>query len=50
MAGSITPPKMPLARAQATSSTARSMSWKSIGMTPARRPGAALQKSASQRT
>ena len=32
MAGSITPPKMPLARAQATSSTARSMSWKSIGM------------------
>ena len=44
MAGSMTPPKMPLARAQATSSTARSMSWKSIGMTPARRPGAALQE------
>ena len=49
MAGSMTPPKIPADRIQANSSMARSISWKSMGMQAARRPGAAAQKSASHR-
>ena len=49
MAGSITPPDRPCARAQAISSVARFMSWRSMGMHPVRRPGAAEQKSLNHR-
>jgi hypothetical protein len=43
------PPASPFSFAQRTSSTARSMSCSRIWATPARRPGVAAQKSASQR-